>query len=109
MASEARAVICTICAAASVSTPTAMKFPGCPQYHCPSCGGHFLYPMTTANFVVGCLLAAVLLVTAVRTLLAGGIPLPGLLGLLAVVALIIDIRIRGAVAKARARAHSGTQ
>jgi hypothetical protein len=100
MADKPTAVVCTICAARSVSVRTAIKFPGCPQYRCPSCGGFFLYPMTTANLVVGWLLAAGLLFSAARTLLAGGIPLPGL----AVIALVMDVRIRAAVAKAKARA-----
>lgn len=106
MADKEETVVCTICAASSVLTRIAVKFPGCPQYRCPSCGRDFLYPMNTANFVVGWFLGAVLLVAAVRTLLAGGVPLPGLLGVLIVYALVKDIGIRSEVAKAKARAQS---
>lgn len=98
-------VSCTSCARLTPANRTGTKFPGCPTYRCQHCAAEFAYPATTANLVVMYVLGLGAAIAAVKIIAAGGLPIPGLLGLLVAWGIYRDLSIRRQVKDAVARSH----
>ena len=76
---------------------------GFQKVKCPECNHRGLYPLTNSYRKIYWVLVGFLILSSIGTLSQGGLPVPGLIALLAVLGLVKDARIRKEVA-ARASA-----
>ena|SRR5438445_5260901 len=97
---DPRQVVCTECLADVLVTPGKTFFSN-PKFTCPSCGKNFVYPMTERRRKVFIAILVVVGIFALARIAQGAIPIPGLLVVLAVGALLEDRKARQRLSKIR--------
>jgi hypothetical protein len=108
MANKLETLFCTGCGEDVEATPRT-SFLGFPTFTCPRCQSRVWHPMSKARRMVCWLILGMVVAACVHVVINGNIPLPGLVGVLAAVALGVDrslaARIHARrVARERARA-----
>lgn len=93
--------VCSQCRARFVVRPkrTLLAFQSC---KCLACNASVIYPLTRGYRVFYQFVLVMMVLASLRTLAKGDIPLPGVFGVIAIVALFQDKKIKNQVARAEA-------
>ncbi|MCK4277456.1 MAG: DUF4190 domain-containing protein, partial [Phycisphaerae bacterium] len=86
-------IICPECRS-SFRMPARKSFLGFRKYRCPACSSKVIYPLTPAYRVIWWVGFGIVVVAALLTVTRQVVAIPGLLGIVAVFAVISDLRIR---------------
>jgi hypothetical protein len=100
-------MICTECAQ-DVPAATKLSFLGFPTFMCPSCNKQVRYPLSMGRKIFYWLLVALFAGITINALAHGAVAMPGLLGILVIIAVVTDL---GQMAKVREaeRRHQAMQ
>jgi hypothetical protein len=98
-------MICTECAQ-DVQATTKLTFLGFPSFTCPSCHKLVTYPLGTGRKVFYWILVAVFAAMTINALMHGQIAVPGLIGLLVIIAVVMDIGKMSTLRQAEQRHRS---
>lgn len=79
---------------AQLSAKPARSFLGFPRVTCPKCDKYILFPLTPGYRILYWVILVSMVISSIGYLKRGEIPIPGLLGIAAIVGIVKDIKLR---------------